>query len=353
MNSDTIAFTRKRKSKSFLKTYIFTIIPFLIIIGIIIYVIYKKDPLPYPDDLVRYDKMVKIDSKNRRSVLYSFPLKVHPFGKDNKKRMEPFIFKYDYWIDTTEITQLEYYTVTKQKPWRIKYDSIYSPTDMEERSPAWNVTWYEAVKYCNMKSEMEFLEPVYSYVDTVDSRGNLRLKHVIIDLRKNGYRLPTIHEWEYACRAESETKYYWGPSIDNFHDSHEKFIEQFSLHAVWYHNSPAQMMHDYLPGGVKQVASRKANKFGLYDMIGNLNEYTTEAVYEQIPIYELDPRSYPIQIITYDGKMYKYTRRFSIHMKGGSWYTEFSDLEKIYRRTGPCNKRSFLNGFRTVRLVSE
>lgn len=69
------------------------------------------------------------------------------------------------------------------------------------------------------------------------------------------YRLPTEDEWEYACRAGTTTKYYWGDDIES--------IDEY----VW-HDSNA----DYQ---TQPVATRKPNKFGLYDMLGNAAEWCT------------------------------------------------------------------------------
>jgi len=69
--------------------------------------------------------------------------------------------------------------------------------------------------------------------------------------QKTGLRLPTETEWEYACRAGTSTKYYWGDSVDNDY--------------LWY--------CDNSKGTTHPVGQKKPNGFGLYDMSGNVLEW--------------------------------------------------------------------------------
>ena len=80
--------------------------------------------------------------------------------------------------------------------------------------------------------------------------------NLVIDYTKNGYRLPTEAEWEYACRAGSTADYYWGQSYPP-HTAAD--TAKISAHAWWYYNSP---------NGTQPVATKPPNAFGLYDMSG-------------------------------------------------------------------------------------
>ena len=66
----------------------------------------------------------------------------------------------------------------------------------DDNLPAEQVTWYDAVKFCNRLSDKAGLDRCYDG------------KTWNCDFSKNGFRLPTEAEWEYSCRAGTTTKYY-------------------------------------------------------------------------------------------------------------------------------------------------
>jgi formylglycine-generating enzyme required for sulfatase activity len=99
---------------------------------------------------------------------------------------------------------------------------------------------------------------VYSYQfkwqDVCISNGvshtNTYLLLMAADYSRMGYRLPTEAEWEYACRAGSQTDYYWG--------------NQFDTNYAFYSS---------LDDGPEFVAKKRSNAFGLFDMLGNVWEW--------------------------------------------------------------------------------
>ena len=103
------------------------------------------------------------------------------------------------------------------------------------------VSWIDAIEYCNRRSLRDGLTLAY----TINGVGNNRT--VTWNKNANGYRLPTEAEWEYACRAGTKTPFYTG---DRLLSNQANF-----------------------GGGKKQVGSYAPNPWGLYDMYGNTREW--------------------------------------------------------------------------------
>ncbi len=99
----------------------------------------------------------------------------------------------DYYISKFEVTQAEYQTIMGENP------SIFTGDDF----PVESVSWMDAINYCNARSTQEGLTPAY----IVDGQT------VSWDRSADGYRLPTEAEWEYACRAGTDTPFNTEPSI--------------------------------------------------------------------------------------------------------------------------------------------
>ncbi|MFF2411729.1 formylglycine-generating enzyme family protein [Streptomyces sp. NPDC058092] len=110
------------------------------------------------------------------------------------------------------------------------------------RTPVTEVSWKDAVQFCNLLSQATGLEPCYSVGDDADAQD------VVCDWAADGYRLPSEAEWEYACRA--------GTSGDRYGELDE---------IAWHRGNSGGAVHD--------VATRAPNAWGLYDMIGNVWEW--------------------------------------------------------------------------------
>jgi len=130
-----------------------------------------------------------------------------------------------FYMGKYPVTQEEYQAVMGVNPSYFKGDNL----------PVEQVSWYDAVEYCNRLSQREGLKAAYT----------VKGKKVTWNRKSNGYRLPTEAEWEYACRAGTTTPYNSGTSVDN---------------AGWYYDNSGGRTH---PVGEKQP-----NAWGLYDMHG-------------------------------------------------------------------------------------
>ncbi len=125
----------------------------------------------------------------------------------------------------------------------------------EPGCPAGEVSWYEAVRYCNWLSKKAGLLPDQRcYPDDEDIKEGMVLPDDAFD--RPGYRLPTEAEWEYFCRAGTETCRPWGESED--------FLSRYAWTSL---NSRSRLS----PAG-----RLLPNEFGLFDTIGSLWEWCHE-----------------------------------------------------------------------------
>jgi formylglycine-generating enzyme required for sulfatase activity len=182
--------------------------------------------------------------------------------------------------------------------------------------PVTEVSWWDAVKWCNLKSERSGLQPVYYTSADVSASSILRTgtPAVHVNWAASGYRLPTEAEWEYACRAGT-TGAYAGP-----------------VNALaWHYDNSLRNTH-----GVGQL---QANALGLHDMHGNVWEWC----WDDFAAYTATPKSDPRTTVS------NLQPRV---VRGGSWGASSSICRSASRGYQYADYSINDQGFRTLLPVT-
>lgn len=199
--------------------------------------------------------------------------------------------------------------------------------------PVININWLDAAAYCNWLSEREGLEKVYA--DEIDDDD------LAADYTRNGYRLPTEAEWEYAAGggAENRTRFGNGKEVAD--------PEEMNFHAEHPYNEkyyPNLYVKGKSRGATTPVRMFAPNALGLHDMSGNVYEWCQDWWSE--------------------GDNHYYKQSEGAHnppgpesgssrvVRGGSWYVNASNCRVSFRNRYHPVDRNILIGFRVSRRPS-
>lgn len=184
--------------------------------------------------------------------------------------------------------------------------------DVTDDSPVTQITWNDAIVFCNWLSLQEKLNPCYRQ----DGPNDWTL------ISANGYRLPTEAEWEYACRAGTATQYSFGDDVEQ--------LEEYA----WYSKNSNAVRS-------QSVGQKLPNAFGLFDMQGNVGEWCQDWYdgrwYQKAP--PKDPSGPPV-----DGNAGRIVR-------GGSYNLSSLQARAAMRDRDNQSGRNSVRGFRVARTV--
>jgi len=179
-----------------------------------------------------------------------------------------------FWLATTEVTQGQWTDLMGDNPSKFSLCGVNCPVEM--------VSWWEALLLANALSETEGLPACYSIEGCDASRAQdsdffWECDEVVVNSADGdvydcpGYRLPTEAEWEYAARADQGTRY---SGSDDIRD------------VAWYAGNSATRPNAF-PDGTesrpREVASLDSNAWGLFDMSGNVQEWTQDYISDAYP----------------------------------------------------------------------
>lgn len=255
-------------------------------------------------------------------------------GHGSNETLHPVIFANPLLVEKTETTWAGW-NAARAHAARFGYHDLPagrngSNGDGSGTHPVTEVSWWDALKWCNLRSESEGLPPVYFTSAALDAAHVLRngTPQVFANWNSAGYRIPTESEWENLCRAGTDTAFFNGPrAVYGIGDADATLDE-----SGWYvYNSG---------GNTRPVGTKPANAWGMHDVHGNVWEWCWDLYADDYPAGPVtDPRG----AVTGEDRV----------LRGGSFHMTSYWCRSAQRGWHTPTQRQWYLGFRVVRSLPQ
>lgn len=245
-------------------------------------------------------------------------------GRDGKKEiLHPVKLKHSFALSDREITIEQ----VKRLLTDFGSDQSYVDYAKSDDCPAINISYYDAVKYCRLLSELEGIsESEMCYPRVEDIHKDMVLPVDFMD--RHSYRLPSESEFEFACRANTLTPRPFG------------FAKHLLSHYAWTFENSNETAHP--------VAKKLPNDLGFFDLLGNAFEWCQDIALERYPQFEqYEWKSDVLRVDT----LPTFEAKAERIMRGGSFLYQPSNARSGHRDfQSPKDKRVYLS-FRIARTM--